>query len=296
MNSLGRRTGRRKMFLKILKWDLKSQRRIFILFLLYVLSIVNVAITNLIGVSWLIGIAIMLHAVFGSLLLITPLVLLAINYYSDFYGKNSYTMHQLAVKTSVILNAKIVSGIIYTMLSVILFIIGSLITNSIFNGITSSSLIVEKMGEAISGFAQIPNYIENVSTFAFWIFLIFSIVIGLFSAQVFYAFIVTLGNSKLLRKLGRGGIVISFLLVYIGTQIISFLTMFYLPLTLSIEKTAGMLFRLSIITEPFISVVGTYPQKYFGAFPIGSVLVAFIIPVLGYIYTVYSLNNKKSIN
>ncbi len=284
------------MFLKLLKWDLKSQRKIFVLFFIYLLSIVNIGLMKLIDLGWLIGIAVALHVVLAVLLIAIPLILLAINYYGDFYGKNSYTIHQLAVKTSTIFNAKLLSGALYLVGSVLLLVVGSLAVSTIFNGYLAMADFMTGFAKTFKILANIPNHIENVNAFGFWLAIIFLMVFGLFSAQVFYAFVITLGNHKWLRQLGKGGIVLSFLATYIGTQVISYLTVMYFPLAISIKIGHDMMFRLDLVSVSFYEAMNGYLLPMEGAIPLGSMLVTMLISILCYVYVGYALNHKKSIS
>ncbi len=283
------------MFLKILKWDLKSQRKIFILFLLYGLSLVNLALTKLIDVDWLTGIAIAFHTILAVLVVTAPLILLAVNYYTDFYGKNAYTMHQLAAKTSTILNAKILSGVIYMLLSVVLLFFGTLIANVIFNGYMSSAEMLEQLSIALAKFAEVPNYIENINGFSFWLIIIFLGALALFSSQIYYAFIVTFGSGKLLGRFGKGGIVLSFLTLYIGGQILSFLNVFYMPLSAVVESGTAGFVRLTITGRTMMSLVNDPEIGQLMPIPLGPLLMTIIFAVVGYIYVAKALNNSKNI-
>ncbi len=267
----------------------------FILFILYALSIVNVSITKVIGVSWLFGIAMALHTVLAVLLFAIPLVLLAINYSADLYGKNSYTMHQLAVKTSTILHAKIVSGVIYMLLAVVIFIVGTLLAITINDGYTTTAEVVTVFSEGIRKIAELPNYIENVNAFSFWLAIISFGIFTLFSMQIFYAFVISFGNCKLLRRLGKVGILVSFLAVYLGSQIVTFITTLYLPLSIIIERVTFKTVKLTLSARTFSSLIDNYEFDFVSAIPLGSLIVSALFGVLGYIYVVHALNHKKSI-
>ncbi len=283
------------MFLKLLKWDLKSQRKMFILFILYALSIVNIGITKIIGVDWLFGIAMALHTVLAVLLFAIPLILLAINYNADLYGKNSYTMHQLAVKTSTILNAKLLSGAIYMLLAVVVFICGTLLTITINGGYTTTADVVAVFLETLRKFTELPNYIENVNAFSFWLAIILFGVFTLFSMQIFYAFIISFGNCKLLRRFGKIGILISFLAVYLGSQVMTFITTLYIPLSVVVERVTFTTVKLSLSARPFTSLIDNHQFDFVSAIPLGSILISALLSVLGYLYVVHALDNKKSI-
>ncbi len=283
------------MFLKILKWDLKSQRKIFILFLIYGLSLANLVLTKMIDVDWLTGIAIAFHTILAVLVVAAPLILLAINYYTDFYGKNAYTMHQLAAKTSTILNAKILSGVIYMLLSFVLLFFGTLMANAIFNGYTASAEILDELTKALVNFAEVPKYIENINDFGFWLIIIFLSALGLFTAQLYYAFIVTFGSGKLLGRFGKGGIVLSFLMLYIGGQILSFLNVFYMPLSAVVENGTAGFVRLTITGRTMVSLID---DPYIGQLmpiPLGPLLMMIIFAALGYLYVANALNNNKNV-
>ncbi len=283
------------MFLKLLKWDLKSQRKMFILFILYALSIVNIGITKVIGVDWLFGIAMALHTVLAVLLFAIPLVLLAINYNADLYGKNSYTMHQLAVKTSTILNAKLLAGAIYMLLAVVIFIVGTLAAITINGGYTTTAEVVAVFSEEISKFAELPNYIENISAFSFWLALIVFSAFTLFSMQIFYSFVISFGNCKLLRRFGRIGILLSFLAVYLGSQVMTFITTLYIPLSVVIERVTFRTVKLTLSARPFTSLIDNHQFDFVSAIPLGSLLISALLTALGYIYVVHALDHKKSI-
>ncbi len=283
------------MFFKVLKWDLKSQRKIFVLFFLYIVSIINVAIADVLNVGWLLGIFMALHFILSALVVSIPIILLAINYYNDFYGKNSYTMHQLAVKTSTIFKAKILSGIIYTLLSVVLFGFGLLTVNSIFNGFGSTQEILSVIGEAFRAFALLPTYIENVNSFAFWLFIIVSVAIALFFAQIFYAFVITFAKGGLLRRFGKVGMVISLIVSYVGVLMLMMVSSKYLPFSIVIEKTSYMLYKVSFFADSFANVVARLGEERVIEFPITIFLIYIIFSTLGYIYVSYALNNQKSV-
>ncbi len=291
------------MFLKLLKWDLRSQRKLFILFFIYILSTVNVAVAKLIGLDWLIAIALILFVILSVTLMVAPLILLAINYYGDFYGKNAYTMHQLSVKTATIFNAKLLAGAIYMLAAVLLLGVGVLALVAVFGGTLATSSFLDNMAKAFNYFASIPDYVENLSAFGFWSLSILAIILGMFSAQVSYAFIVTFGNSKLLRRFGKVGILFSFLLYYLLSQIISYLTILYVPLIVVIEKGKGMIFRLALSTKtPFYAVADNYnglasidSQGIVGFLPLGSIVVSTALIVLCYIYVVHALNKKINV-
>ncbi len=283
------------MFLKILKWDLKSQRKIFILFLLYGLSIVNLGLTKVVDVDWLIGIAMLFHVVLAVVVITAPLVLLAINYYGDLYGKNAYTMHQLAAKTSTILNAKILSGVTYTLLSFVLVLVGSLMTNAIFNGYTATAEVIRVVADTMSAFSEVPNHIENVNAFVFWLILVLLIALGLFASQIYYAFIVTLANGKVLRKLGKGSLVASFFVVYIGGQIVTTFNTLYVPLSVVVERSTAALVRLSFSAQTVMALSKDPAIGQLLVVPVGPFLVTTLFAALGYLYVAYSLNNNKNI-
>ncbi len=283
------------MFLKILKWDLKSQRKIFILFLLYGLSLVNLALTKMIDVGWLIGIAIAFHTILAVLVVTAPLILLAINYYTDFYGKNAYTMHQLAAKTSTILNAKILSGVIYMLLSVVLLFFGTLMANAIFNGYMSSAEMLEQLSIALAKFVEVPKYIENINGFSFWLIIILLGALGLFTAQLYYAFIVTFGSGKLLGRFGKGGIVLSFLILYFGGQMLSFLNVLYMPLSAVVESGTAGFVRLTITARTMMSLIDDPDIGQLMPIPLGPLLMMIIFAVVGYIYVSNALNNSKNV-
>ncbi len=231
----------------------------------------------------------------AMLVVALPIILLAISYAQDFYGNNSYTMHQLAVKTSTIFHAKMLSGIIYLILSFIVFAVGTVITNAVIFKFLSIERIMRALGRAFNEFAKIPNYVENMNSFTFWLIILLFFAFALIGTQIYYAFIVTFGNNKFLRKFGKAGIVLSFLLVYIGTQIVSFLTLLYMPLSIAVEKTGGMMVRLSITTERFIGVAKSLKYGHPAPIPLGTIIVSIVLTILAYLYVVNQLNNKKSI-
>ncbi len=291
------------MFLKLLKWDLRSQRKLLILFLIYLLSIVNVAIAKAIGMEWLITIAIVFFMLLSGALMIAPLILLAINYYNDFYGKNAYTMHQISVKTSTIFNSKLLSGSLYMLAAFGLFFFGIFMLVAIFGGFSATASLLEKMGELSTIIATIPDYIENLSAFSFWSLSILAIIFSMLSAQVSYAFIVTFGNIKMLRNLGKGGIFVSLIIYYLVSQVISYLTILYVPFIIVVEKSKGMLVRLSLSSSiPFSTVVNNgglsnfEAQGVVGFFPIGSMFASMLLVALCYFYVVYALNKKLNVS
>ncbi len=283
------------MFLKLLKWDLKSQRKIFILYIIYAVSILNLVLVDLINVDWLAAIAVAFNFMIAMLVIALPIILLAISYAQDFYGNNSYTMHQLAVKTSTIFHAKMLSGAIYLVLSFIVFAIGTFITNAVIFEFLTVERMINALGKAFSEFAKIPSYIENMNSFTFWLIVLFFFIFALIGTQIYYAFIVTFGNSRFLRRFGKAGIVLSFLAVYIGTQIVSFLTLIYMPMSIVVEKTSGMMVRLSLTTDRFVDVVPIFGYSQNAPIPLGTILTSILLTILAYIYVVNQLNNRKSI-
>ncbi len=283
------------MFLKILKWDLVSQRKIFILFLIYIFSIVMFGLAVLTDLEWLIGISLVMHVLAASTLLIAPIILLAINYYDDFYGKNSYTIHQLSIKTSNILHAKIISGSIYIVLSVLLFAVGTVVCNIIANGVTETSKVLNKFFEFLSSLAKVPDHIANVNAFIFWLAIIIIFVFGLLSTQIFYQMIVTLGASNPLKRLGKAGMVVSFLVLYIGTQVLSVVSTMYIPIAFQVKMLANNMGEVHIIKESFFNIIKSSNAFEF-ALPLGAFIFSLILTIFGYIYIVRDLNKKKCVS
>ena len=224
------------MFGKLVKHEFRATARIipFVFLVTLFLALVNVLSGFLdIGVASNISFGLTITMCIAQVAVAYALVIW--RYYKNMYGSEGYLTHTLPVKTHLHLWSKLLVGYIWSVLSyavsagaVAIIVIAKVHkADGNLNAISTGyrSLLQEK---------GLVNY-QTALWVVFGIFLLISILMVLTEAY----FAITLGNLSKLHSLGVGGPILMFFLEYIFLQIVSTVSVLFIPIGVKITISAA---------------------------------------------------------
>ncbi len=185
-------------------------------------------------------------AIIATLALVpVVLVLVLAHYYRHFYTNQGYLTHTLPVTSSQRYHAKLISGFLsYLMFS--LFAVFGFFIILLMEGLSKGKALL-----AIDKFVDFmrtwPAYI-GLSTFS-GVFLIISIWLLMYvSFFTMMSFSVTAGMGRRFSRFGIGGPFLVYIILYVVNQVLGFLGLLFIPLSLRISPGDTFL-QLSVVTE-----------------------------------------------
>ncbi len=228
---------------KLLKYQLRESGRIQLLvigisflvfFLGSFLEIFRFSNSFLVGAGMFISILSMSAAVLiGYLMLI-------ITDYQNFYGKRAYFLQSVPAKTSELF----ISRFLFYLISLLCLYLIIGIQFWAFLRIQTTYFSTDEIDLLR---ALIKNMLPLIIGFG-----LFSVLFGVFVMMA----TVTLGSNPAFRKLGAGGPVIMYIIIYVIQQIGTLLTLFLIPLGVKITLTADQKWNFQLLTQNMIAYYG----------------------------------------
>lgn len=259
------------MFAKILKWDLLNQKAIPIMLAISVMVTLVGGLLKLTGseIIWSIG----LFIVGAIILAITIITSLYPAYYTakSLFGSQAYIQHSVPANSATLWHSKIVSGMIYNMLSMLVFWAEVYFLFYVYSEGAVNYYLRVLFTEGVS---KVTQFI-GVSVPVFWLLLLGTFVVGIISVQVMYGFVVIFGNHKALQKQGAIRYFISYVVYYVITQAVTFAAMVLIPVTIVIDP--GMTGLNPTWHLEMQSIFGAISSGNQSVFSLGSFFVGFLL-------------------
>lgn len=182
--------------------------------------------------------------------LITPmaLALLVVNYWRTMYGREGYFTMSLPVRGRTIFAAKVLYGVVVTMLAAGLTVAGTF-------GMTA--VVVGNQGGDVRELAQ-----EAFSAFdasMVWV-LVVLVALQLVFFVVAGAGVISIGSEARFNHLGFGAPVIGWVIVYFVMQITSLLAMLFIPFGIRIFETGSSEFVAQSMLPDLVEILRQLPE------------------------------------
>ena len=264
------------MFGKLVKYELKATARVIPIafavtillsfFQLFASKYMGSTVTNLFWFFSVLALVIQFMLVW---------VILIVRYYKSLHGSEAYLSHTLPVDGISLFFSKYLVSMAWVLASFV--IIAGMLTLLISNAAFAEGLTFEVVSEAIEEGLLFLGINMSFPSFLLFVFgiLLFTCASNL---AVIYT-VITIGSSTRLGSLGIGGPVISYIIYYVGMQIINVVTMFAVPIGLklipgdpTISQPGRIEFGLGSFWE---SVISSNAAEAF--IPIGSYLISILI-------------------
>lgn len=271
------------MLLKLLKWDLRNQKEILILYgLMIVLGLMSF-LSFEIDLSqaftapriFLYLATVLIHAISPFLIVLIS----AIYYYRNMHGSSGYLHHSIPATTNEKLWSKWLSFFIYMggAIAIIMMNIG-LITS-----FTDAFPMIIPWGEIFNQMARA----FQITPFLLGTILVILGLLTLFSNAVTYAAIVTIGSTGWFQKKGKLGILLSYVLLIVVGYIVSFLG-FSVPLNFLVEVRNNAL-EIKLTGMSIMELMNE------NVLPLGVFLTSFLFAVLLMVLIKHLLNKKLNV-
>lgn len=275
------------MFGKLLKWDLRNQKEVTILYLVMILVTLLAVLVS--RVTWFsqftflgeiaIGIAFIAN-IAGSMVL---LILNVLYYYKTMHGASGYLHHSLPATTNKKLLSKWVSMFIYW---VIYFILLMLSLNFLFKSLHFAGVSLFDV------FGEILNEISiqfQVSPVLFVLALVLIIIVTIVGQVIGVSSVVTIGSTGWFQKKGKLGIVLSYILFSVVGQILGFIGLL-IPFNIGITENAGK------VSFSFVQMSWSVAESTgIGIIPLGTLILSMVFTVGLAFITKYLLNKKLNV-
>ena len=209
--------------------------------------------------------------------------------YQNQQGKRSYFFRSIPARESAILSSRMAYYFTYYFVTVLFIVIGLAIFLILDNAV--------KMGVS---FQIIFNIVKG--------FVLRTKIIGLLFILIIYAaiqhmvsmmFAITIGSEAKFKRLGIGGPVLVYFLHYIVMQIITLISMLFIPIAIRLPENFDSGFQFEIVFESMMSEISrllsnkSHDIKIFG---IGFIFITFITWIIMLIWIYKSSKNKISLN
>ena len=282
------------MFGRLIKHELRATSRMipFIFGVISLIALFHVFAGRFLGnMAAGLSLALLILSLVAQVILVW--VMIAIRYYKSMYADEGYLTNTLPIKTSSIFRAKFLVSYFWIVISSLFtFIIaGGLILNyASLSGVETQGVL--QFLDTLIGFLGIP-----VSGASLVGILLFVLLISSLCNLITIFFSVTLGSTSVFRKMGMGGPVLMYIIVYSVMQVLtlaaSFLIPFSLEMTLPTAWNIGESIQwnfvwgrglLNMIQEPSIE----------GLIPLGSYLLYPFIYIPMFVISLKVVSKKKS--
>lgn len=208
---------------KVFKHEMKSSSSLFIPLFLGFLAVTllckfSAECTNTLkfspkAMSTITSVFIVLYSIYAVALVVMTAVFIVMHFYKNMISDQGYLTHTLPVKTSTLINGKLLSAILWQILSFVLLILSFLIFAAGHFNFNDISVFWQDLGELIediSKYINLPLFTVEITLCA---------IAGLFSGPLMMYASLALGH--LFRKHRVLFAVVSYFAIYIAMQIIS---------------------------------------------------------------------------
>lgn len=227
------------------------------------------------------GFALTLVPVFALLLVVQ--VALAFDYWRSSYSKTGYFTQSLPVKGSTIYGAKFLWGSLITIVAVLVNIVMAAVA------LVGASRVFD-MGITLGDIVDLLA--TTLSATPVWasVLVIVLAVVAILSSLAQYFFAASIGSEGKINRLGIGGPILIYFLLYMVMQVLLFVAIIAVPLGLSSSRLDG---NLEVVPMDVLgSMVSNQDPD---ALPLGFIPMLFIVSAALVWRTVVSWNKKVSL-
>ncbi|MDO5736429.1 MAG: hypothetical protein Q4P15_08140 [Propionibacteriaceae bacterium] len=228
------------------------------------------------------GFGFVLSLVATSSLLMVVMVGLAFDYWRSSYKKTGYFTQSLPIKGSTIYGAKLLWGSIVSLVALLLNVVLGVV--AVYGGSRA-------FGEAIT-FREIFHAVSvTIDALPGWTWaLLLVVVLALVVASVGqYYFAASIGSESSMNRLGFGGPILVYFVLYMVMQLLLFVGIIAVPLGLGVAPEGGLILERMSFMSSMVS-----DQDPNGV-PIGFIPVLLVVSAVLIWRTVVSWNKKVSL-
>lgn len=288
------------MFGKLLKHELQATSRVMPIVYLVTISLLIIQIfVSMIASDSLseLSMIILVLVILAQEIITTSLIVW--RFYRSMCSDEAYLTHSLPVKPSSLLLSKILVGWFWSVLSVLISVAGVIV--ALAESVPDRSLsFFTRVPEGIHMFADIIGLGDQIGPY-FLVFILLQIISAVLSMETIY-FAILAGTSPIFRRVGVFGVVLVGFIEYIALQIISMLSILFIPLSFEMmilnEKITGWRFVAERVDTSFINTILTMPGesvKLPFRMGIGTWIVMPVIIVLVFLLTTYWIKRRTNL-
>lgn len=211
-------------------------------------------------------------------------LLLAADYWRSGYGRTGYFTHSIPVRGSTIFAAKLIWAFLASLVGLVFTLaLGWVVwwAASVDSGLAAPTFAV--IGDVLASVgALVPAWMIIVA--------VLLLPIWLAGTTVYYYFSVSIGHESRLASLGAGGPIVVFVILYICTQVLTFLSMVLIPFGLGVEGDRLALVSFDVLGEMTLGASGGGDVM-----PVGFVASLVVLTVLCVWRTARSWNRKVAL-
>ncbi|HHU53156.1 MAG TPA: hypothetical protein GXZ43_03630 [Clostridiaceae bacterium] len=209
--------------------------------------------------------------------------------YQNQQGKRSYFFRSIPAKESVIIGSRLSYYLTYYFATVIVLAIGIAI-------FTISHTAINMMLPFHIAFSIIKDIFFQTKIIGM---LLFIIVYAVFHQVISMMFAITIGSHARLKSLGIGGPILVYFLHYVAMQILTLISMLFIPISIKLPENPDTGFEFRIVFESMMPEMSklfsaqSNEIKYIG---IGFIFTTFIVWIIMAIWIYKCSKNKISLN
>lgn len=216
---------------------------------------------------------------------IVPVIqlLLAMDYWRTGYGRTGYFTQSIPVRGSTIFWAKLLWAVLVSLVALVF---------ALLLGWLAWWAVAVTSGSELPSPAVLGDAMQSLASFApAWLIVaaILGVVVSVATMTIYYYFSVSLGHERWLASLGAGGPIVVFVVLYIVTQVTTFLGMLLVPLGLGVEND-----RLAVVPFNVVSEMSMGAESS-SVMPIGFVATTVVLLALLLWRTARSWNHKVAL-
>ncbi len=289
------------MFGKLLKHELQATARVIPIVYLVTIGLLIVQITvSMISSGSLSELSSVLLVLVILAQEIVTTSLIVWRFYRSMCSDEAYLTHSLPVKPSALLLSKILVGCFWSVLSVLISTAGVVV--ALAESVPDHSLsFFARVPVGIHMFANIIGLGNQIGPY-FLVFLLLQIISAVLSMETIY-FAILAGTSPVFRRAGVFGVILVGFAEYIALQIISMLSILFIPFSLEMtiqnDRITGWRFVAAGVDTSFINTILAVPKDPVNNLPfrvgIGTWLVMPVIIVLVYLLTTYWIKRRTNL-
>lgn len=235
------------------------------------------------GLSALSMIGLFLGVMAAAILIPVVQVLLAVDYWRSGYGRTGYFTQSIPVRGSTIFWAKLLWSLIVSGVAVaVTALLGWLAWWAVAVNADFTRPTPHVIGDAVESLLDLaPAWMVVLGVLA--------VLASLASTMVYYFFSVSIGHERWLGNMGAGGPIVVFVVLYVVSQVASFIGMLVIPLGLGMKDD-----RLGVVPFYVLSEMsmGTGSSD---VMPIGFLVTLLLLVAVLLWRTVLSWNHKVAL-
>ncbi|MGB4610159.1 MAG: hypothetical protein WBH77_06000 [Saccharofermentanales bacterium] len=278
------------MFSKLYKYQVKElwyiARYFYVAMLGTVLLSFLVSATRIPGVIQFVNSLSMIGFLLSG---IASIIFIIIYDYQNQQGKRSYFFRSIPAKESAIFGSRAAYYCTYYFITVLLFVIGLAV-------FIISDTAINMMLPFNVAFSIIKDFVLRSKVIGLIIFFVVYTGIELIISMMFA---ITIGSQAGLKRLGIGGPVLVYFLHYIALQIITLISMLYIPISIRLPDNFETDFQFKIVFENMFSEINklfSTPSNQITLIGIGFIFTTFITWIIMSVWIYNSSKNRISLN